>query len=190
MIVLVDLDGPVADFDGAFFAICESMGWAMDIASPMEQRHRFATDHIPDKEDRRSARSYVNESRWFLDLPIVDGAAEGLRELDARDGVDVWLCTKPLEANKTCRDDKAQWVIDKLGPEWERKLIVTPDKSMVRGDILVDDAPYMEWLARSHWHPIIFPMPWNGEGSKWAGLPRWSWEDPIKDLLAPTARAD
>lgn len=179
-IVLLDLDGPIADFDARFFRRCADEGWPMDCA-PAGQRHRFATDHVIDKEHQRLARAMVNTPGWFADLPVVDGALDGLRELA---GVaDCWLASKPLEANPTCRDDKAAWVARELGDEWVRRLIITPDKSMVCGSVLLDDAPYLDWLPVASWRAVIFPMPWNGPDSKWGHLPRWGWGDPVGDLL-------
>lgn len=182
--LLVDQDGPLADFDAQFFSLCRDNGWAMD-ASLETQKHRFATDHILNDQERRAARTYVNQDpRWFHDLPVVEGAVDGLNELDKH--FEVWLCTKPLEANKACRDGKADWVRRHLGEKWERRLIITPDKSLVHGVALLDDAPKPEWFARAPWRPIIFPTPWNRQGSKWAELPAWRWGDPVTDLIALT----
>jgi 5'-nucleotidase len=120
-------------------------------------------------------------TRWFYDLPVVEGAVEGMKRL--AEAADVWVCTKPLEANHYCRDGKAWWVHRHLGPEWESRLIIAPDKSMVRGDILLDDAINLDWLPRASWQPVVFPAPFNGDGSDWSCLPRWTWGDPIEHLL-------
>lgn len=180
--ILVDMDGPLADFDAAFYALCEGSEWPMH-STLADQCHRFATDCILDPEHARLARQYVNTSRWFLDLPVVDGAAEGLDAL--ADHADVWICTKPLEANPHCRDDKAAWIRRHLGTDWERRLVLTPDKSLVRGDVLLDDAIKLHWLETAEWQPVVFPTPWNGDGSEWHGIRRWTWGDPIDELLEP-----
>ncbi len=179
-IVLVDMDGPLAAFDVLFFERCAENGWTLDCTVD-QQRHRFATDHIPDLHERSAARHMVDSTRWFLDLPVTPGAQEGLARLAAH--ADVWVCTKPLEANATCRDDKATWLARHFGEEWTRKMIVAPDKSMVRGHVLLDDAPHPTWFEQAPWRPMIFPMPWNGEGSKWATLPRWGWQDDPEVLI-------
>ena len=178
--VLVDMDGPLADFDAAFYALCHASGWEMH-STLQTQCHRFATDCILDRKHARLAREFVNSSRWFLDLPVTTGAIDGINEL--AEHADVWICTKPLEANLQCRDDKASWVRRVLGEEWERRLILTPDKSLVRGDILLDDAIKLHWLNTAEWEPVVFPTPWNGCGSDWDGLRSWKWGDPIADLL-------
>lgn len=194
-IILVDLDGPMADFDLAFYNLCRDRGYAMHRGQVHNDnrcfKHRFATDCITDPDEKVAARSHVDTSDWFRHLPPTEGAIEGIQELLAHPGVDdVFFCTKPMEANATCRDDKAQWVEEHLGVDWVRRLIVTPDKGMIRGSILLDDAPKAQWFDRAEWRPVIFPMSWNAPGSKFSqkmtvcNAPRWTWGDPVEDLLA------
>jgi 5'-nucleotidase len=171
------MDGPLADFDRHFFKRCAESGWLMD-CDYAGQVHRFATDHIPDKEHRRLAREMVDSTRWFYDLPVTPGSQEGLEELAQH--AEVWVCTKPLEANATCRDDKAAWLARHFGEWWVKRLILAPDKSLVMGDVLLDDAPHPRWFQRAAWTPVIFPMSWNGPGSKWDGMCRWKWGDNIE----------
>jgi 5'-nucleotidase len=183
-VFLVDMDGPLADFDRLFFDRCAENGWRLDCTLE-EQRHRHATDHLPDRRERRLARQMVHTTRWFLDLPVTPGAQEGLEALAAAG--QVWIVTKPLEANPWCRDDKAAWLERSFGEQWVQRLIVAPDKSMIRGDVLLDDAPREDWFAAASWRPVIFSRPWNGAGSRWADLPHWSWGDRVDVLTSGIA---
>lgn len=171
--ILVDLDGPVADFDGHFRARCAENGWPLDDGPPM---HRYATKHVSSHAHRQLAHQMVETAGWYLELPPVAGALDGLATLAVH--ADVWLCSKPLEKNPTCRDDKGAWVRRHLGPDWERRLIIAPDKSMIRGDLLLDDAPNPAWFATASWAPVIYTAPYNERGSEWAGLPHWTWSSP------------
>src|SRR5690606_26027440 len=105
-------------------------------------------------------------------LPVTPGAQEGVDALMAV-GVDVWVCTKPLEVNPTCRDEKGAWLREHF-PMLEKRLIIAPDKSLVMGDILLDDAPSLEWARRATWMPVVFDAPFNRAGSIWERLPRWT----------------
>lgn len=178
-IVLVDLDGPLADFDSHFFGRCAEEGWELDVTLD-DKSQRFATAHMPDLVHRKLARDMVNSPGWFAELPVVPDAVEGLPRL--AEVAEVWLCSKPLEANPTCRDEKAAWVRENFGEEWEYRLILTSDKSMVRGDFLLDDAPHPDWFPKASWLPVIYPASWNGRGSKWSGIPRWGWDCPVAFL--------
>lgn len=179
-IVLVDQDGPLSGFDSGFWEMCAREDITLDCLLH-EQRHRFATDHIPDRVQRERAREIVNSPGWFASLPVVEGSVEGLNEL--AEVAEVWICSKPLDANPTCRDEKAAWLAETYGDEWASRLILAPDKSMITGHILLDDAPKLSWLPRAQWMPVIFSMSWNGVGSDWERLPHWDWTEDIATLI-------
>ncbi len=182
--ILLDMDGPLADFDLHFWRRCTDEGITFDINGPGYQSHRYFTEHIPNRAERRRARAMVDAAGWFADLPVTPGAQEGVEALLVA-GVDLWVCTKPLEVNPTCHSDKANWIARHF-PALADRLILAPDKSMIVGDLLLDDAPKVDWLARATWLPVMFPTPYNGDDTDWCGLPRWSWGDEVEDLLGLT----
>lgn len=185
LVLLLDMDGPLADFDRHFFDVANAKGFRVD-CDPSTQTCRFATDHVIDTQERNEMRRTINNTRWFRELPVTEGAFEGVERLlalqDAGE-VEMWVVSKPLEANPFCRDDKAAWLSEHF-PGLTGRLILAPDKSIVHGDILLDDAPHTEWMSRAHWTPVIFTAPWNGDGSKWGHLPFWDWDDDVDELLA------
>ena len=178
-VLLLDQDGPLADFDLAFWRLGHNLGVTFDIASMKDQTHRFADQHIPDKSARKAMRTIVNETHWFAGLPVTEYADGGVRVLEQH--FDVWVCTKPLEANRWCASDKYAW-LRKHFPRLADKLIVTPDKSMVQGDILLDDAIKPAWVERAAWTPVTFDAPFNRTGPHAFDL-RWKWTDPVERLV-------
>lgn len=183
--LLLDQDGPLADFDKKYWDLCEAMGFELDITDLSDvRRRRFMEGNITNKEHRKLARAFIESghNRWFQDLPVTPGAKEGVSELLAHKDIDLWICTKPLEANDRCRDDKGLWIREHF-PELEHKLILAPDKSMIIGDVLLDDAPKIKWLPKAVWEPVVFSTPFNGPGSEWANLRHWTWGDPIEELI-------
>lgn len=194
VLMLIDMDGVVCDFDLAFYDLCAERGYVMHEGAVHHDArcadHRFATDCITDPEHKRLARHHVDTTDWFRYLPVIPGAIAGLNELLAHPDVeDVFLCTKPMEANASCRDSKGAWVERHLGMDWVRRLIITPDKGMVRGEVLLDDAPKSHWFDRAEWTPVIYPTSWNQPGSVFSrkmgvcDAPRWDWTMPINDLV-------
>lgn len=184
-VVLLDMDGPLADFDGKYWDFCCSTELHMNITSLQDPaRKRFMEDNILDKRHRQIARNYIESghNHWFLDLAVTDGAQDGVEELLSRSDIDLWVCTKPMEKNSTCRDDKAAWLA-KHFPPLVKKLILAPDKSLIRGHVLLDDAPRIDWLPRAEWEPVIFPSVFNAEGSQWARIRQWTWGDSVDALL-------
>lgn len=181
-ILLLDMDGPIADFDQAFWDLCKAYDWELDIESLDDPgRKRFLTDNMPNETQRKIARRHVEGTRWFRDLPTTPGAKEGVAEL--HEYFDIWVCTKPLEANTNCRDDKAHWLRWTF-PELEDKLIIAPDKSRVSGAVLLDDAPKWVWMGRADWVPVIFRSGFNQAGSLWGRVRHhWSWGEPLGVLF-------
>jgi 5'-nucleotidase len=179
--LLLDMDGPLANFDSAFWELCHGHGWEMDIDGPAAPGvARFMSDNVVRPADRKASRRSVAQSGWFRSLPVVDGAIDGVEDLNSH--FDIWVCTKPLEANPTCRDEKAAWLAEHI-PWLEKRLIICPQKSLCTGAILLDDAPSLRCMAVADWSPVIFPAPYNGATSKWGHLPRWEWGDDASRLL-------
>ncbi len=70
-------------------------------------------------------------------LPMEDGL-ESIKALKEA-GYDVYLASRPSYPNTHCYTEKAEWVKKHLGEDWLPKLILTPNKSLLIGDYLVDD---------------------------------------------------
>lgn len=175
------MDGPLADFDRQFWKLIDEWGIHTDIESRDQQTHRFADGHIVDSWDRKRVRRWIEQSNWFRHLPVTPGALDGVEALLSA-GFDIWVCTKPMESNRTCRDDKARWLREHF-PMLVDRLIIAPDKSRINGHVLLDDAPHLDWVKRASWWPVIFAMPFNGPGSQWSAFPHWTWADPIEALM-------
>jgi 5'-nucleotidase len=179
--MLLDVDGVLAALDEQAHATAVMRGHTFDIAGVSEQRHRYITDHMPDRKHRAVLRQHMDEPGFFRELPVIEGSQEGVDKLLSA-GFDVHVCTKPLETNVNCADEKRAWVTEHF-PQLKRRINIVPDKSLMAADLLLDDAPKLEWIGRALWRPVIFTRPYNGEGSVWEEFPHWSWEDDPEDLI-------
>ena len=74
---------------------------------------------------------------FFRKLEPLQGAIEGMKYLNKH--YDVWILTRPSIYNPLCYTEKRLWVEDHLGIDFCHKLILCPDKALLRGDILIDD---------------------------------------------------
>lgn len=74
---------------------------------------------------------------FFLDLEPLYFAIEGVKLLQEK--YDVWILTRPSIKNTHCYTEKAEWIKKYFGEEMLEKLILCPDKSLVKGDYLIDD---------------------------------------------------
>lgn len=110
-IVYVDMDDTLCDFTGAY---CVALDKNPGIIYPQSQFDFFRK---------------LDPSPLALDA----------MEILTNRGYDVWILTRPSILNPSCYTEKRLWVEDHLGIEWCKKLIICPDKSLVKGDFLIDD---------------------------------------------------
>lgn len=179
-VLLLDMDGPMAAFDEGIVTVCKELGIKLDITGLNDpNRKHYITDNMPDPDDAQMIRTIINTTHFFEMLPVTDGADVGVDILCSY--FDVWVCTKPLDINPYCRDDKMTW-IKRHFPKLQNKVIMAPKKSLVHGAILLDDAPDLSCSLNSSWLPVVFDLPYNTTGSQWQSFHRWSWSDPISTL--------
>ena len=74
---------------------------------------------------------------FFLGLEPLEGAIEGMHTLMTK--YDVWILTRPSIKNTNCYTEKAEWIKKYFGENFLEKLILCPNKSLVKGDYLIDD---------------------------------------------------
>jgi len=74
---------------------------------------------------------------FWRELEPLPGAIESYKYLDEK--YDVWVLTRPSFHNLNCYNEKAQWVRDNLGFDAQKKTILCGNKSLVKGQYLIDD---------------------------------------------------
>ena len=74
---------------------------------------------------------------FFTNLKPMSGAIETYNWLSEH--FDVWILTRPSYQNPLCYTEKRVWVENHFGLEMCKKLIICPDKSLLKGDFLIDD---------------------------------------------------
>lgn len=164
--ILVDMDGVFADFVAGFYSV-------------LEANHPEARKHFPDPdklvhfyiEDNLSDPSYVSVSDSIVDhidtfqcAPPFPGAIEGmnlLRDMAEEVNADVRICTAPHLSNIPCYSQKAAWVSKYLDRDWLDRLIITRDKTLVRGHVLLDDKPEPLGTGVPMWDHILFTRSYN-----------------------------
>ena len=74
---------------------------------------------------------------FFRDLEPINSALYMFKILS--NNFDVWILTAPSVQNPMCYSEKREWVGKYLGFEAAKRLILSPDKSLLIGDYLIDD---------------------------------------------------
>jgi 5'(3')-deoxyribonucleotidase len=117
--IYVDMDGVIADFMGLV----------------EKRRKEYLKKGILESSNiYKYPWGYEN---FFYHIKPIEGAIKSFKYLDSL--FDVWILTRPSVHALDCFTDKAKWVRKYLGEEFLRKLIISSDKSLVKGDILIDD---------------------------------------------------
>jgi 5'-nucleotidase len=127
--IFVDMDGTLCDFRGALVKK-EKFTWFRILLIKLFFKGYISMGN-PNKKFPQSRLGF------FLKLePLVD-AIDSFNKL--KENYDVWILTRPSFKNVSSYSEKAQWVLDHLGYDVQEKTIMCGDKSLLKGDYLIDD---------------------------------------------------
>ena len=123
-IVYLDMDGVVADFEGAIYTICPDL---------------YSSDLYPDMEARSDKIDNIcGENRnIFRTLKPIDGAVDAVNAL--MDRYDVYFLSTPMWGLPESYTDKRIWLESTFGAKVKKRLILTHRKDLMIGDYLIDD---------------------------------------------------
>lgn len=159
MLILIDQDGVLADFDRGFYNAWQASGHTYPAIKPQHRRNFYVKDDYP-KDIQADAVDIITAKGFFRDLPAITGAVESLNQLLTL-GHDVRICTSPLNIYKNCVQEKYEWVEQHLGLDFIARMIVTKDKTVVHGDVLIDDKPIVTGSRIPAWQHIVYDQPYN-----------------------------
>lgn len=181
MLILLDQDGVLADFEQGFHDAWHAANSSLCPALPPTSRRSFyVRDDYPETH-RQAVEGIYTAPGFFSGLPPISGAIEGVKTLLAQ-GHDVRICTSPLNQWRHCVAEKYEWVERHLGTDFVNRMIVTKDKTVVHGDVLVDDKPSVTGTRPPPWRHVVFDQPYNQQAT---GLRmNWSSWQTVLPMLA------
>lgn len=175
MRILVDQDGVIADWGGSGWNVgLDAYGEAaINIPRHADQR-TFDLSHERTPDELQIIAEVMNNMDYGALEPI-RGAKTALRAM-LRAGHDVRIVTSPWPSNPRCASAKIDWMVRHFGREWARRMVITMDKTLVRGDVLIDDKPEVKGDMVPEWEHIIFTQPYNTDRPN-RRINRWNeWE--------------
>jgi 5'-nucleotidase len=110
--VYIDMDGVIANFEKTFNLI---------------------RAYAPDMEYPHSTPGF------FKTLDPIEGAIDAVNTLRENPNLDVWILSAPSEMNAISYTEKREWIEKHFDIQFCRRLILSPDKSLFKGDYLIDD---------------------------------------------------
>lgn len=112
MIVYLDMDDVLCDFTGTFYKYIE----------------------------RNPGIQYPqSQYGFFANLAPIEGAIDAVNALIKSETYDPYILTAPSIHNPLCYTEKRVWVENAFGLEFVNKLIISPNKSLLKGAYLIDD---------------------------------------------------
>jgi 5'-nucleotidase len=160
--VLVDQDGVIADWGLQWDESLDEFGEpAAGIPRHAEQKS-FNIKSGLTRHQRRIVDTIFDDPYFYRDLKPIPGSRTALRQM-LKAGHDVRIVTSPWVSNPRCASDKINWVRRYYGNEWAHRVIVTTDKTFVRGDILIDDRPQVTGAHTPTWEHVLFTQPYNAD---------------------------
>lgn len=97
----------------------------------------FVTPFELEKKENPDQPFPQSRMGFFIELKPIEGSIESFKKL--QEFYDVWILSRPSVQNIHCYSEKALWIKQHLGIEAQRRLILATDKSLLKGDYLIDD---------------------------------------------------
>jgi len=72
----------------------------------------------------------------------------------------VYICTSAITRSQYCAQEKINWIRRHLGESWIDRILITSNKTLVAGDILIDDKPSAGQESKG-WKQVLFDAPYN-----------------------------
>lgn len=179
--VLIDMDGTKVEWSSRLNRLLLNRDPNFPI---VPEGKRVGFDYFwVEGADRDLILDAMNDPELYRELDPIPGAVEAILEMDA-EGFDVFICSTPTWTNPGCVQGKLDDVERLLGAEWTKKLILTHDKTLVRGDILIDDKPEITGAHTPVWKHLMFDQDYNRHIDTPHRLTAWSkWREAVAPLL-------
>ena len=138
-VVLLDVDGVVAEFIGHTLTMLAALGCPSTLvpAQNTQPHWDYWQDWIPD-DWKQPLMAATRRPGWCLSIPVLPGAQEGVRAL--QDIADVYFVTSPMAGSEYWHMERMQWLRNHFGAT-DKQVIFCETKHRVLGDVFVDDKP-------------------------------------------------
>lgn len=182
-VILVDMDGVICDWQAQFDAFLAKHCPHIPLI-PREEITVFKSQSLYAQEYHAEIAEMMNLKGFYRTLNPIAGAVKALHEMEKE--YTVFICTAPYVTNETCASEKILWVQEHLGDNWMDRMVITSDKTLVAGDVLIDDKPLIKGVGPRTWAHVVFDAPYNRHIETRINV--WSeWRSVIEPILSRNA---
>ena len=164
--ILVDMDGVLCDFEAYLLEQFRSK-FPDEPFIPVSERNTFYAHEQYGSikvELKRNITDIMSSPGFFASLRPISNAVTCMHWMRDIPDVSVWICTSPINKYRNCVSEKYQWVEKHLGFEWTKRVIMCKDKTLIKGDYLIDDRPMIhgeEQFKPNFGKHVVFTQPYN-----------------------------
>jgi 5'(3')-deoxyribonucleotidase/uncharacterized protein with PQ loop repeat len=177
--VAIDMDETIADSLGKQIGVYNEAFGARLTPDDLDGQHLH--ELVP-AAHADHARELFDQPDFFLDLDLIGGSREVIRDLASRH--EVFIASAAMEV-PTSFAAKYRWLREKLPFIPTSHLVFCGDKSVLDVDVLIDDTP--RHFERFRGTPILFSAPHNLREQRYRRVS--SWEE-VRHLLLEAPSLD
>lgn len=178
------MDNTLAEFDAGLLEQWREV-YPNEFFVPLERRRTFHPHKDYPEHLQQKIYELCHSKGFIRNLSPVPGgiaAIHAMLEL----GHDVRFCTSYLFEYDHCVLEKYQWIEEHFGASFVERIILTRDKTLIRGDLLIDDKPEVFGLMQPTWEHILYDRPHNRQIT---GQRRLTWKN-WREILPEVEPAD
>lgn len=161
-IVWWDLDGVHALWDEGVDEIARETGADLRGFPLKHERTSFAFYKEKTEEEQKVIMEIMGHPDLYKRLKVDPRVAEAFHKVKEAGHINRFA-SSPWTGNPTCMQDKEDFIAHTYGEEVRKHLVLLHDKTVLRGDAIIDDKPQLHGLFEGRMEPIhIVPsQPYN-----------------------------
>merc|ERR1712176_58554 len=145
--ILVDMDNTLCDYEEAFARTLKAEYPEIAVV-PSDKRLNWDILEDYPADVHAKCKSVNGVKGFFLNMKPIEGGVEAVKAMLGA-GHNVLIVSAPDSAYAAqCSEEKQQWIQNHLGDEWKDRLILTRDKTTVRGTSSSTTRPRSPALSR------------------------------------------
>jgi 5'-nucleotidase len=175
LLILCDLDSVVVNVMDPWISWLKT---ELGYKGTLDDITEWQIDKVVPPEIGKKCYNFLKQPDIFRNLKAYDGALDGLKYLKSL-GHDIVIASFPPVAQAAT--DKFLWVKENLPWLSKEDVILTHRKSMIKADVLIDDASHNLVAHRKVWGNsvklITIAWPYNAEGQDIADYVGYDYRD-------------